>query len=52
MVVIQRAPGALSSLYLAGKKYGFLLRELIVRDFKVKYKRSALGMLWSLLKGK
>ena len=41
--------GAAASLALAAKKYGFLLRELIVRDFKVKYKRSALGMLWSLL---
>lgn len=30
-------------------KYSFLLKELVVRDFKVKYKRSALGMLWSLL---
>ena len=38
-----------SALCSAAKKYGFLLRELIVRDFKVKYKRSALGMLWSLL---
>ena len=37
------------ALAAAAKKYGFLLRELIVRDFKVKYKRSALGMLWSLL---
>ncbi len=49
MVVSQRAHGLVSSLALAAKKYGFLLRELIVRDFKVKYKRSALGMLWSLL---
>ena len=49
MVVSQRAHGLVASLALAAKKYGFLLRELIVRDFKVKYKRSALGMLWSLL---
>ncbi len=39
----------IGALSLAARKYGFLLRELIVRDFKVKYKRSALGMLWSLL---
>ena len=39
----------IASLLRAASKYGFLLRELIVRDFKVKYKRSALGMLWSLL---
>ena len=31
------------------KKYGFLLSELISRDFKVKYKRSVLGVFWSLL---
>jgi len=39
----------IAQLSLGVKKYGFLLQELIVRDFKVKYKRSALGMLWSLL---
>ncbi len=31
------------------KKYGFLLQQLVSRDFKVKYKRSVLGILWSLL---
>ena len=31
------------------KKYQFLLKELVSRDFKVKYKRSVLGVLWSLL---
>ena len=31
------------------KKYKFLLYELVARDFKVKYKRSVLGVLWSLL---
>ena len=31
------------------KKYSFLLKQLVSRDFKVKYKRSALGILWSLL---
>ncbi len=39
----------IASLLLSAKKYGFLLYELILRDFKVKYKRSVLGMLWSLL---
>ena len=29
--------------------YSFLLRELVSRDIKVKYKRSFLGMLWTLL---
>ena len=31
------------------KKYTFLLQQLISRDFKVKYKRSVLGIVWSLL---
>lgn len=31
------------------QKYKFLLHQLISRDFKVKYKRSVLGILWSLL---
>lgn len=30
-------------------KYKFLLQQLVSRDFKVKYKRSVLGILWSLL---
>ena len=35
--------GALSA------RYAFLLQQLILRDFKVKYKRSVLGVGWSLL---
>lgn len=31
------------------KRYSFLLQQLVIRDFKVKYKRSVLGILWSLL---
>ena len=31
------------------EEYGFLLQELVKRDFKKKYKKTALGMLWSLL---
>lgn len=31
------------------EKYNFLLRQLVSRDFKVKYKRSVLGVFWSLL---
>ncbi len=30
-------------------KYRFLLKELVIRDLKVKYKRSVLGVLWTLL---
>lgn len=31
------------------KRYAFLMQQLISRDFKVKYKRSVLGIVWSLL---
>lgn len=31
------------------KHYWFLMTQLIARDFKVKYKRSVLGIVWSLL---
>lgn len=31
------------------KKYQFLFEELVKRDFKKKYKGTALGMLWSIL---
>lgn len=31
------------------KKHGFLFSELVKRDFKKKYKRTYLGMLWSLI---
>ena len=31
------------------KRYWYLMTQLITRDFKVKYKRSVLGVVWSLL---
>ena len=31
------------------KKYRFLFEELVKRDFKKKYKRTVLGMIWSIL---
>lgn len=39
----------INNLKYTYKKYGFLLQQLVSRDFKVKYKRSVLGVLWSLL---
>ena len=39
----------IKNILLNLKKYTFLLEELIKRDFKVKYQRSALGILWSVL---
>src|SRR5262250_1358990 len=29
--------------------YGSLLRELVARDLKVRYKRSVLGIMWTML---
>ena len=31
------------------KRHQFLFEELVKRDFKKKYKRTVLGMLWSVL---
>ncbi len=35
--------------YLDLKRYWFLITQLVNRDFKAKYKRSVLGILWSFL---
>lgn len=29
--------------------YRFLIKQLVIRDFKIKYKRSVLGVLWSFI---
>jgi len=39
----------LVSAILALRRYRFLIRQLVSRDFKTKYKRSFLGMVWSFL---
>jgi ABC-2 type transport system permease protein len=39
----------LKNAVLTIKEHGFLFSELVKRDFKKKYKRTYLGMLWSLL---
>lgn len=31
------------------RKYKFLIKQLVIRDFKTKYKRSVLGVFWSFL---
>lgn len=36
-------------MFVQLKKYQFLLEELVKRDFKKKYKRTILGMGWSML---
>ncbi len=40
---------AIKNFWLLLKKHQFLFEELVKRDFKKKYKRTILGMLWSLL---
>lgn len=40
---------ALKRIYDNFRRYTFLLKQLISRDFKVKYKKSVLGVIWSLL---
>ena len=42
-------PHFLLSLIHAFARYWFLLRQLVSRDFKTKYKRSVLGVLWSFM---
>ena len=37
------------SLFIELKKHQFLFEELVKRDFKQKYKRTVLGMIWSVL---
>jgi len=38
-----------SNITLRWQKYNFLFTELVKRDFKKKYKRTVLGMAWSML---
>ncbi|MGN1023849.1 MAG: hypothetical protein ACI4OJ_10140, partial [Lachnospiraceae bacterium] len=38
-----------NKLVMTVKKYQFMFEELVKRDFKQRYKRSILGMAWSIL---
>ena len=51
LFLCQRAGRKSLTLEVLGSihKYNFLIRQLVSRDFKTKYKRSVLGMLWSFL---
>ena len=44
-----RSTGQLRTSWGHFKKYRPLIRELVTRDLKVKYRRSFLGYLWSIL---
>lgn len=37
------------NLFVAFDRYQYLIKQLVARDFKTKYKRSVLGVLWSFL---
>ncbi len=37
------------NVFLSLYNYSFLIKQLVARDFKAKYKRSVLGMFWSFL---
>lgn len=37
------------NLFVAFERYNYLIKQLVSRDFKTKYKRSVLGILWSFL---
>lgn len=39
----------LLALLVSFGRYRFLMKQLVIRDFKTKYKRSVLGVLWSFL---
>ncbi|MCI6850788.1 MAG: ABC transporter permease [Clostridiales bacterium] len=39
----------LTLVYSLIYQYGFLMKQLVIREFKTKYKRSVLGMAWSFL---
>lgn len=50
IVVIRVHKGRVSYIYTAVEalhRYNFLLRQLVKRDFRTKYLRSVLGVLWS-----
>ena len=45
----QGKTNGLVSLCTVYSRYSFLIKQLVSRDFKTKYKRSALGMAWSFM---
>lgn len=49
-LTVRRGKNCLALRVLSAfQRYGYLMRQLVARDFKTKYKRSVLGVLWSFL---
>ena len=46
---MQKSTGQLHNSWHNFSKYRPLIRELVTRDLKVKYRRSFLGYVWSIL---
>lgn len=42
-------PNGILRIWATAKRYRFLIEQLVGRDFKSRYKRSVLGVLWSFL---
>ena len=53
LYLIQRNKAGKSSVllkaFIAFSRYRYLMKQLVTRDFKTKYKRSVLGVVWSFL---
>ncbi len=45
----QNEPTLVLNVINAFHRYNFLIKQLVARDFKTKYKRSVLGVMWSFL---
>ncbi|MBE6601920.1 MAG: ABC transporter permease [Ruminococcaceae bacterium] len=46
---LKEKKNAILEILYSFKRYRFLTKQLVARDFKTKYKRSVLGVLWSFL---
>ena len=46
---MQKSTGQFHNSWRNFSKYRPLIRELVTRDLKVKYRRSVLGYVWSIL---
>ena len=45
----RQKPSQFLNVFIAFSRYRYLIKQLVSRDFKTKYKRSVLGVFWSFL---